>query len=65
MSVDGAELNNVTGSKQAATPESGLVLLASDDKAHRYFHAEIPLGKTPAAAVAQAPAGAPQPPGGG
>lgn len=36
----GADINNVTGSKDPVTSTTGLVVLASDEKAHVYYHAE-------------------------
>lgn len=40
-------LNNVTGSKQTVTSTTGIVLLASNDEAQRYWSSDQPLG-TPA-----------------
>jgi hypothetical protein len=36
-----ASINNVTTSKSAITPDSGLLVLASDADAGRYYHAEL------------------------
>ena len=41
--ADSAGMNNVTGTKQSVTKESGLVLLASNDETQRYWHADISL----------------------
>jgi hypothetical protein len=41
-----ANMNNVTGTKQNVTPATGLVVLASNDDTHQYWHAEIPLSGT-------------------
>jgi hypothetical protein len=41
--VESADMNNVTSTKQTVTPDSGLVLLASDDASRRYWHADLSI----------------------
>ncbi len=41
--VPGAQINNVTGTKQSVDPDTGIVLLASDDSSRRYYHVELPV----------------------
>ncbi|NIZ92024.1 PKD domain-containing protein [Kineosporiaceae bacterium B12] len=51
---DSANMNDVTGTKQAVTSASGVVVLATNNATKRYWHADIPLGSAqPAAPVAQ------------
>ncbi|MBI4942469.1 MAG: hypothetical protein HY830_17145 [Actinobacteria bacterium] len=52
MKASGAKLNNISTTKDPVASPSGLVAIAADDTAHRYYHAELPL----------APAGDHQPP---
>jgi len=55
LSWSGALINNATTAKAPVTAESGLVVLASDDKqTRRYYHAELDLN-APAAADTTAP----------
>jgi PKD repeat protein len=50
MSASGALINNATTAKDAVTSQTGLVVLAADEKnTRRYYHAELSLGgDTPA-----------------
>src|SRR4051794_19666152 len=49
-------LNNVTTTKQSATSASGIVVLASNDATHRYWHADVVGGSgTPTPAPTAAP----------
>ena len=41
-----ANLNNATSTKQSVTGATGLVVLASDDVTHRYWHADLALEAT-------------------
>jgi hypothetical protein len=36
-------INNATTTKQSVTDATGLIVLASDDVAKRYWHADVPL----------------------
>jgi hypothetical protein len=36
-------INNATSTKQSVSDAAGLVVLASDDVARRYWHADVPL----------------------
>jgi hypothetical protein len=39
-------MNNATTTKQSVTNATGMVVLASNDVTHRYWHADIPLGSS-------------------
>ena len=47
MSWPGAVLNNVSTTKDVVSSTTGLVAIASDDTAKRYYHAELALGAAP------------------
>jgi hypothetical protein len=47
MSSPGAVLNNVSTTKDVVSGTTGLVAIASDDTAKRYYHAELALSSTP------------------
>jgi hypothetical protein len=51
----GAKINNVSTSKHPVTSATGLVAIASDEFAKRYYHAELVLGGTSAPADTTAP----------
>jgi hypothetical protein len=44
MKAPGAKLNNISTTKDPVTSATGLVAIAADDTANRYYHAEVPLG---------------------
>ena len=55
----GASINDPSTAKHPVTAETGLVVLASDDDAHRYYHGELSLGGTPPPAADTTPPTAP------
>jgi chitodextrinase len=46
VAASGASINDATTTKQTVTAATGLVVLASDDDAKRYYHGELALGST-------------------
>jgi chitodextrinase len=51
----GASINDASTTKQTVDATTGLVVLASDDAALRYYHAELALGTAPGDAQAPTP----------
>ncbi len=47
IAAPGGRINNASTTKQTVTAATGLVVLASDDVAHRYYHGELSLGTSP------------------
>ncbi|MFE9955039.1 hypothetical protein [Micromonospora sp. NPDC005299] len=39
-------LNNVTTTKQAVTSATGMIVIASNDDTHRYWHADLSWGSS-------------------